>query len=285
LFSKIHKQLHWGVDKCDKLSLAICFLRWVESVLQQSHGTQATVDQIMEMFGKLPISNLNSKANLITKTKNLVKKIADDELYQLLKKTFNLTKQEKKVRDRQLELARFQKSEKCLPFDFKQISTITKKYSHSDLWQRRAIAVALATGLRQQEILKTARIVKKNGTHIWLKGLLKKRNDDTEYSRPTIFLNPDEVAALMSELQDISTRNVPPSTISSSLVKEVRKTFGKDWTFHRLRAAYCHLSFKELATSESLPCWIHKVLNHNSNTMINALFYCNVKQTTDAALK
>lgn len=277
---QIHRELHWGIDCCDKINLSVCFLRWVEKVIQQEPKDPiAKMNKIADMLHRLPIESLNTKANLITKTKNLLKRLEGENspLYLVVKKSLHLGKAEKNRRDRQLEMARFQKASACLEFDEEKIRLIIKKYSHSDEWQRRAIALALATGLRQQEILTTAKIVKTNSTHIWLQGLLKKRDNKEEYSRPTLFMTPTEVAVLLQEIQTISVKDINPYTASSALVKEVKKTFGKEWTFHRLRAAYCNLSFKELATSESLPCWIHKVLNHSSNTMVNALFYCNVK--------
>jgi len=277
-FKKVHKALHFGLDNCDRLTLAPCFLRWVEVILKERGSQKDFALKIIHMFHQLPLHNLNSKANLITKTKNLIKKAGKSEKQvDMLLMNLRLSKEEKHSRDRQLELARFQKADHCLSFDSTFIKNVMMRYSHSDLWQRRTIAIALATGLRQHEILKTARITKINGTHIWVSGLLKKRKEDGEYSRPVLFLSPSKVVDLLKEIQDIYTSELKPSTASSLLVKEVRKTFGPEWTFHRLRAAYCNLGFHEFATSESLPCWIHKVLNHSSNTMINALFYCNVK--------
>ena len=275
----LHRSLHWGVPGCNRFSYTLCFLDWVRSVLRKEKDNYKAGIQIIHKFASLPAPNLNMKANLITKTNNLlaITKGKYHPIATLVKQCLSLTKEEKAKRDRNLEFARFQKAEHCIRFDKNQIKNVVLRFSHSDEWPQRAIAIALATGLRQQEILKTAKIPKIDGTHIWLTGLLKKRDVKETYSRPTLFLTPKEVKTLLEELQTGEAQSVLSSAAGKALGKVVKRTFGDDWNFHRLRAAYCNLSFQELATTESLPCWIHKVLNHSSNTMINALFYCNVK--------
>ena len=262
-----------------------CFQKWLINLVDGEKNMDRLVKQWEWGLENLRLDNLNVKANILCQSNKLVKETfgIQSPQYKEAKRIFKLNKEERSERDKKMSFARFKRSENCLRLDVDECENRIRKGINEPTWEKKATAIALATGLRPCEILFSVVILGGGNGKIRLKGLLKKRGEEKEFERPLLFMDMKELKMSLEWIREKTreqTLNCAPDSCRVKLLelwkKEIKREFGAQWRVTDLRGAYGYASWKLLSTTESLPCWIHKVLNHSDLSMNAALNYCHI---------
>lgn len=148
--------------------------------------------------------------------------------------------------------------------------------------------VAVCVGSRLSEILKvsTYEISEENPAWIVIKGVSKDRGANREFPKPVVLVTPFEIIARVNSIRNqlevkyrVQERKLDAkklvSLVDLKLNDQVRATFGKDFTVHKLRSLYAHLAYEDFG--KGLPisqtAFFSKTLGHKEHSLTTALSY------------
>ena len=177
------------------------------------------------------------------------------------------------------------------------IEQVLSEFSQSDHWVDLSIYVALASGRRSIETLKTGEFKKSKAFHVLFDGQAKtKGRDDTGtfaipvLSKPAILINTHRnLSTLLSKTRfygkhfsDLTNDEINGAT-AGRLNRTVRKIFGDEFTFKDLRAIYAKVASEKYhnAKNESLPVFYSKILGHSEKDIATQLSYQGILISED----
>lgn len=137
-----------------------------------------------------------------------------------------------------------------------------------ELFYQKLFVLALATGRRQIELLKTLSVKKKKDLVIY-EGLSKKRNDDIESCEAPTLIDIKILKKYLSDVRDYLSKydveNMTANQINSKFngrIGNAIKRYIGNYNFHFFRSCYAHACYEELKIKGDITIYFSEILGH-----------------------
>ncbi|MCT7466973.1 telomere resolvase [Aliarcobacter cryaerophilus] len=197
----------------------------------------------------------------------------DKEIYAGIKKDYNKSlKATKEVSDIDFNHSKFTRDTINLLIDNIKNNVSLSKSNMSkledELFYQKLFVLALATGRRQIELLKTLTIKKKKELALY-EGLSKKRNDDVESCEAPILIDIKIAKKYLDDVRDYlknyNVENMTADAINSKFngrIGNAIKRYIGDYNFHYFRACYAHTCYTEFGNNMDKTIYFTNILGH-----------------------
>ncbi len=142
-----------------------------------------------------------------------------------------------------------------------------------EIFYQKLFVLALATGRRQIELLKTLSMKKKKDLAIY-EGLSKKRNDDVNYCEAPILIDIKIAKKYLNDihsyLEKYNIKNLSANEINSKLngrIGNAIKRYIGDYTFHFFRSCYAHTCYIKNNIETDQVLYFQTILGHQENIL------------------
>lgn len=137
-----------------------------------------------------------------------------------------------------------------------------------EIFYQKLFVLALATGRRQIELLKTLSLKKKKELAVY-DGLSKKRNDDETSCEAPILIDIKIAKKYLDDIRlylaNYNVENMTADAINSKFngrIGNAIKRYIGSYNFHFFRACYAHTCYTEIGTNLEQSLYFQKILGH-----------------------